>query len=115
MAIAGVDVHGSVDGLRFDAAVTCVDVEIGVFGHVDDNAEVAMAIHAEEAPMADHAEAVCEASLDGDSVAVLTSVNAEVLVQLIAVVFDAEIDLLGVAGADVHGAVVGFHLHLGMA
>src|SRR5258708_16092741 len=46
-------------------------------------------------------------------VAVLMGVDAEVLAQLIAVVFDAKFDLFRVTCSDPDAAIIGFHAHIG--
>ena len=55
------------------------------------------------------------ARVDLDAVPVLPGVDVESLVQLVAVVEDSKIDLLGVAGIDLYRTVVGVHADLGTA
>ncbi len=56
-----------------------------------------------------------DASVDLDGVAVLPRIDMESFVHLVAIVEDAEIDLLGVAGVDLDSAVVGVYPDLGAA
>src|SRR5882724_4974319 len=103
------DSHFTVYRLRIHRTVPGVDLEVGAFRHVNLDTNSATVISPIEAPMA------VDAGIDLNAVALLPGIDVEVLVDLVAVVEDAEIDLFSVARVDLDGAVIGVHADLSAA
>ncbi len=104
--VSGVNFYAAVDRLSFHRAVAGIHLQVRIFGHAHFNAHVAVAAAEGKAPMAG------DAGIDLHIVAILASIDVQVLVKLVALVDDAELDLFAVAGDDAHAAIIGVHADL---
>ena len=107
-AIAGGDIDVAVDGFGFDRAIAAAHGEVGVFGHVDFDAQAGVT----RAPIPEAAAGgFCE---DVDGITVLFGADAEIAIEFVAAVDDANFYLLDVAGGYAHGTIVSFDFHAGV-
>src|SRR5258708_35657107 len=100
-------VYRPIDGFGLYGPVAGFHLEVGFAGHADLNVKTPRIVAEGEAPIAGYPRN------QFDLVAVLTGVDAEILSQFVAPVFDAEFHLFRIAGRTPHAAVIGFHAHIG--
>ena len=108
-AVASSNIDTSIESIGFDGAIAGGDFEVGVFGHVDFDAEVGVT----DVPVEDAAAG--RFGDDFDLVAILRGGHTEITIELIAGIGDADFDLLDVAGGNADGAVVGQDADFGVA
>src|SRR5580692_1005139 len=108
-AVASFNIDISVESIGFDRAIAGGDFKVGVFRHVHFDAQVGMM----DAPI----ENATAGSFrdDFDLVAILRGGDAEVAVELVAGIGDADFDLFDITGRDANGAVVGQDADFGVA
>lgn len=107
-AVAGGDIDAAVDGFGFDGAIAAAHGEVGVFGHVNFDAQTGVT----RAPIPEAAAGgLCE---DIDGIAVLFGADVEIAIEFVAAVDDANFYLLDVTSGYAHGAVVGFDFYAGV-
>src|SRR5438874_10053812 len=96
------------DRLRFDRPIAGVDIEISVFRHANFNLHPARLVPA-KSPMA------ADARSDLNAVAILAGIDVQSPVDLVPLIKDSKFDLLGLAGINLHSAVVGLDSNVGAA
>src|SRR5437660_12837232 len=99
-------VYGPIDGFGLNRSVGGFHLEISLARHADFNVQVPRIMAKREAPMSRDARRQLYL------VAVLAGVDAEVLSQFVALVFDAKFHLSRVAGGDPYATIIGFHTHI---
>src|SRR6266513_2697190 len=92
------DVHCPIDGFRRYRSIARFHLQISIARHADFNVKLPRIMPEREAPVAG------DASRQLDLVAVLMSVDAQVLSQFVALVFDAKFDLFRVTGGNPQAA-----------
>ena len=107
-AVTGGDIDGAVDGFGFDGAIATAHGEVGILGHVNFDAQAGVM----RTPIPERAAGSLGEDIDG--IAGLLGADAEIVIELVAAVDDANFDLLDVAGGYAHGAVVGFDFDAGV-
>src|SRR6267143_1394523 len=105
--IAGMHIYRPIDGFGQYGSVAGFDLKVGFARHADLNVKVPRIAAKGEAPVAGDTRAQL------DLVSILTGVDAEVLSQLVAMVFDAKFHLFRIARGNPHAAVIGLHAHVG--
>src|SRR5437667_6613629 len=107
-AVPGVNLYPATDGLRVHRPIAGINVQVGVLGHAHFNLHPTP-LAPTETPMA------ADARGDLDAVPVLPGIDVQSPVDLVTLVADSKLNLLGLASKDLHRAIVGLHTYIGAA